>query len=308
MPDRPIWAAAGAGSYELTNCNGCNLDISCVVNVENVDMHDGLRFDPDLYRGTAGYYDRFRVPYPPDLLDDLRWQTRPTGQGRLLDLACGTGQVTFAIADHFAEVWAVDQEAEMIEMVRSKAYGMGAGHVRGIVASAESLAAPVETFELVAIGNAFHRLRRDLVANSAFRWLQPLGCIALLWASVPWQGEAEWQHAMASVIAKWQATLGTRTRVPTGWERTRQEQPDRLVLRQAGFEGIYSAQFLTPHEWTVDALIGFVYSTSALPRSAFGDQAITFEHDLRRELCTFATDDRVSHDIDFAYEIGRRPE
>jgi hypothetical protein len=29
------------------------------------------QFRPDLYQGTAQYYDRYRVPYPASLLDDL---------------------------------------------------------------------------------------------------------------------------------------------------------------------------------------------------------------------------------------------
>jgi SAM-dependent methyltransferase len=54
-------------------------------------------FRRDLYRGTARDYDRFRVPYPQALIDDLAGRSGADGQGRLLDLACGTGQVTFAL-------------------------------------------------------------------------------------------------------------------------------------------------------------------------------------------------------------------
>jgi SAM-dependent methyltransferase len=60
----------------------------------------GLEFRRDLFRGTAGYYDRFRAPYPQALIDDLAGRpgpgAGPGGAGRLLDLACGTGQLSFA--------------------------------------------------------------------------------------------------------------------------------------------------------------------------------------------------------------------
>jgi hypothetical protein len=53
--------------------------------------HNGRVADPefrrDLYQGTAGYYDRFRVPYPPGLIDDLADRAGADGAGRLLDLA-----------------------------------------------------------------------------------------------------------------------------------------------------------------------------------------------------------------------------
>src|SRR5580658_10084892 len=71
-----------------------------------------LEFRRDLYRGIAHDYDRFRVPYPRSLIDDLAGRSGAAGRGRLLDLACGTGQVTFALAGRFGEVWAVDQEPD----------------------------------------------------------------------------------------------------------------------------------------------------------------------------------------------------
>src|SRR5258708_1838492 len=77
-------------------------------------MDDGIRFRRDLYRGTAAYYDKYRLPYPPALIDDLVARTALSGAGRLVDLACGPGLVAFALCSHFAEVWAVDQEADMI--------------------------------------------------------------------------------------------------------------------------------------------------------------------------------------------------
>src|SRR5262249_42575405 len=148
-------------------------------------VSDPLEFDPDLYRGTAGHYDRFRLAYPRVMLDELLGVVQPSGRGRLLDLACGTGQITLAIAARFGGGLAVDQEPDMIEAVRDKARVAGASHVRAVVAAAEGLDAPPGAFELVTIGNAFHRLRRDAVAADAFRWLEPGGFIALLWSTGP---------------------------------------------------------------------------------------------------------------------------
>lgn len=57
-----------------------------------------MRFDPDLYQGTAGYYEQFRLPYPDAMIADLARRAAPSGRGRLLDLACGTGQLAFPCA------------------------------------------------------------------------------------------------------------------------------------------------------------------------------------------------------------------
>ena len=281
--------------------------VGLITTRENRGVSDPLEFDPALYRGTAGYYDRFRVPYPQLMLDELLSLVQPSGNGRLLDLACGTGQITFAIAEQFAEVWAVDQERDMISAVREKARVAGASHVRTAVSTAEALDAPSAAFELVAIGNAFHRLRRDTVAAHAFRWLQPDRCIALLWGTGPWTGEAAWQRAMAGVLSSWRAKLGAEARVPAGWDEARRKRPDAAVLQAAGFDAVRSSRFPTAHDWTVDALIGFVYSTSFLPRDVVGDRAELLERDLRRELGGFETRNELHETIDFAYELARRP-
>ena len=39
-------------------------------------MNDKLYFATDLYRGTAEYYDRYRLPYPEAMTADLTTRTR----------------------------------------------------------------------------------------------------------------------------------------------------------------------------------------------------------------------------------------
>jgi SAM-dependent methyltransferase len=270
-------------------------------------MPDSVEFDPELYRGTSRYYDRFRIRYPVAVIEALLSWTQPSGRGRLLDLACGTGQITFAVAGRFDEIWAVDQERDMIEVVRDKARAADADHVHAVLSRAEELVAPANGFELVAIGNAFHRLRREAVAANAFRWLGPNGHIALLWSTGPWMGDLDWQRALSALLEAWKSKLGVEARVPAGWDNARRHRPDMAVLRAAGFEPVDSERFPTAHDWTVDALIGFVYSTSFLPRAVLGDQADAFERDVRHEIGRLATDNVLRETIDFAFELARRP-
>jgi SAM-dependent methyltransferase len=266
-----------------------------------------IEFNPALYRRTARDYDRFRVPYPRAMIDDLLDATGPSGRGRLLDLACGTGQITFALAERFAEVWAVDQEPDMIEVVRANARAIPATRVHALAAGAEELVAPAGAFELVAIGNAFHRLHREAVAERALGWLKPNHSIALLWSTGPWTGEASWQMAMAAVLEHWKLKLGARERVPAEWDQLRRRRPDADVLVSVGFREVRTARFPELHDWTVEELIGLMYSTSFLPRSVVGDHAAAFERDLHRELGDHADGGTLRETIDFAYQVARRP-
>jgi SAM-dependent methyltransferase len=267
-----------------------------------------LEFRRDLYRGIAGDYDRFRVPYPRNMIDDLAGRSGATGRGRLLDLACGTGQVTFALAGRFGEVWAVDQEPDMTSVVRQKARSAGLGHIRVLTSAAEDLSAPEGFFDLVAIGNAFHRLPRAAVAASTLRWLRPGQYLALLYSGEnPWLGEAPWQRAMAEVVNHWMTRSGGRDRIPPGYEQDRRERPDRAVLADAGFEVLGQHQFPTGHAWTIETIIGLLFSTSVLSRVALGGQAKDFAADLRRELGDFQAAGGLPETIGFVYELARRP-
>jgi SAM-dependent methyltransferase len=257
-------------------------------------------FRSDLFRGTAEYYDRFRVPYPQELIDDLSEQTAVTGSGTLLDLACGTGQLTFALHERFAQTWAVDQEPDMIEVVARKAAATG-GRIRTEVASVEQLALPAASFDLAVIGNAFHRFPRDRAAGLLYGWLKPGGHLALVWgggpdANPPSASRAPWEETLRKVLLRWRPP----DRIPASYEQDRAQRPDVAVLTDAGFRSLGTREFTVTHEWTTESLIGHAYSTSVLSRAALGDSAPDFEADLRNSLAAYAP---FTQQLSFAYDL-----
>jgi len=264
-------------------------------------------FRRDLYRGTGFHYERFRVPYPPALVDDLLTRTELTGGGRLLDLACGTGQVAFALHRSFEEVWAVDQEQDMLGVGRETAEALGVRNIRFVDSSVEDFLAPDASFDLVTIGNAYQRLPRQTVAVNVRRWLRPGRWLALLWSETPWQGEAPWQLAVSATLERWMTKTNAHDRVPSGWEQARTDRPDREVLQRAGLEWCGSHQFPVTHHWSPETLVGFVHSTSFLSREVLGDLADEFEEDLRRALASGDPTAHFSQTITFTYELARRP-
>lgn len=272
---------------------------------------DEPSFRTDLYRGTAAYYDEFRLGYPDALLDDLCARAAVSGRGSLLDLACGTGQVTFALAPRFAAVCGVDQEHDMIEFARAKAERLGVTNIRWLERRAEDVepaAGGEGRFELVTVGNAFHRLRRRVVAARARRWLQPGGHLAVLWSSSPWiGGPGSWQHSFDEVLEHWKTVTGSTDRIPPGIDDVLSTDANLAVLAEAGFTLVATSEQRAEHEWTIDALIGHVYSTSFLPRSVFGDAAPAFEDDVRARLLAVEPSGVLRDEVSFAYELVRAP-
>jgi SAM-dependent methyltransferase len=271
-------------------------------------VDDEVRFAADLYRGTAADYDRYRLAYPEAMIEDLLRSAQVSVRGRLLDLACGTGQLAFPLRKWFSEVWAVDQEPDMVEVVRAKAAAGGAGNVRPIVSSAETLRAEPEYFELAVIGNAFHRLDRDLVASRILGWLRPGGHLALCWSSVPWIGEQGWQQALATTLDRWKAALRAGHRIPAGWDLARQRRPDSQVLSDAGFRLARGHELAIEHRWTLPELAGFIRSTSFLPAKVLGDQAAAFDADLEARLSPHSDGGAFTDTVSFAYYLARKPD
>lgn len=269
-------------------------------------MAPELSYRTDLYRGTAPYYDRYRPPYPEALLDDIRDRLPVTGQGKLLDLASGTGQIALPLAVHFAEVWAVDQEQELVAYGRSKAEAQGISNITWLAATAEQVELE-EGFELVTIGNAFHRLDRQIVASRAYSWLLPGAGLCLLWGGDPLQGEDGWQKAVARLLEEWRRRLAATDRVPAGWEAAMDRHPHAEVLRQAGFDFIGHLELPLMQTWTTETLVGFIYSTSFLNREVLGTNAATFEQELKHLVLSCEPDGVLQQSTSFAYDLARKP-
>jgi ubiquinone/menaquinone biosynthesis C-methylase UbiE len=100
----------------------------------------------DLHRETVAHYGPRASAYVssavhargPDL-DQVEAAVAGGGYGRVLDLGCGGGHVSYRAAPHVGEVVACDLTPQMIEEVVRTATARGLANIRGVVAPAEKL-------------------------------------------------------------------------------------------------------------------------------------------------------------------------
>ena len=264
-------------------------------------------FPLDAFAGTAAYYLRYRIPYPEALIKDLVARAGITGAGRLLDLACGPGRVALALVSSFREIWAIDLEPEMIEVGQEEAAQRGVANINWMVGRAEDVQAPPASIELITIGEAFHRLDQQLVAKQALEWLRPGSCLASLGSYGVMEGKEPWQRIVAEIVRRW------ISRARPGGDGSAQPQPGsgpkhyELVLRETGFEAVASYSFVEPHDWTIETIIGNLYSTSFCSKKVLGDNSEAFEADLRAALLAHDPSGTYRETMGFGYTIGRRP-
>ena len=211
-------------------------------------------------------------------------RTSLDGTGRVLDVACGTGQIAFAVRAHVAEVVGIDQEREMVEYAWDKALRLDLRGMQWVVARAEDFAA-TDAFRLVTIGNAFHRLtaRRGRGAGPTMVDAgRPSRVGVVLGTTV---GSRRTGNACSTIVRGngW-SEAGEAGRLPPAWESVLAKEAHVAILRAAGFEIVGRYEFDDVHDWTLDELAGWLYSTSFFPRAALGGRAAEFEADLARRL------------------------
>tara|TARA_R110002095_G_scaffold152237_4_gene132249 strand:+ start:283527 stop:284306 length:780 start_codon:yes stop_codon:yes gene_type:complete len=236
----------------------------------------------DLFRGSVPYYSRYRVPYPEPLLTQILKRTDVSGQGRLLDLGCGTGELALRLAPSFREIIAVDPNQEMLAAAKQKADDLSIETVQWRNQSAEQFSADADSFELVTIGAAFHWMDRSTIAERVRDWLLPGKPLVVLGYTSIWSGTADWLPLVRNVIQKW---LGEKRRAGSG-EYPDALDPHELVLINVGYE-LDEIEHRHPHTWTLDELIGNLYSTSFTSPTVLGDKQPAFETDLRKTLLEY---------------------
>ncbi|MFI6692797.1 class I SAM-dependent methyltransferase [Streptomyces sp. NPDC050433] len=138
-------------------------------------MPDGWQWDSTLFRGSAAHYELGRLPYAPGFAGTVATVLGLDGRGRLLDVGCGPGIVTLAMAPYVTEVVGVDPDEDMLAEAERQAARRGVGNVRWVAARAEQLPAGLGEFRAVVFAQSFHWTDRDRTAAAVLGMLEPGG-------------------------------------------------------------------------------------------------------------------------------------
>lgn len=94
----------------------------------------------------------------------------------ILEIACGTGIVTFGIADEVEKVTAIDISKEMIDVAKEKAEKMKVENIVFQVADGYNLKYKDNSFDVILLFNTLHIVKEpDTLLNEIYRLLKPKG-------------------------------------------------------------------------------------------------------------------------------------
>jgi SAM-dependent methyltransferase len=237
-------------------------------------------WDPTLYEGSAEYYARGRMPYPQTLADVLRAELDLDGTGRLLDVGCGPGKLTFVLAPLFAEAIGIDADAGMVAAASRRA----PANATFRQLRAEELPADLGTFDVVAFAQSFHWMDQMRVAATVRSMLREHGAFVTVGATTH-EGDGNVPRDAIKELVR--SYLGPRRRA--GQSTVSNQGPPWKAT-----EALDAAGFGEPVELPVpagqtyerseDDIVASVFSQSSSAPHLFGERLDEFEHDLRRLL------------------------
>lgn len=126
----------------------------------------------------AELYDRVRPGYPAEAVADVIRSCALTAASRVIEVGCGTGQLTRALAGTGASILAAEPGEALAATARARLAQYGAVEVH--TTRFEDLDAPPGSFDLVVAATSFHWVDPAVGYHKAARLLRPDGCLALL--------------------------------------------------------------------------------------------------------------------------------
>jgi SAM-dependent methyltransferase len=138
-----------------------------------MDRREDLR---TAFDAVAERYDRIRPGYLPATVDDLVELAGLAPGDRVLEIGCGTGQLTVPLVERGLAVTAVELGAELAAVARRKL----AGAAEVVVGAFEDVPLEDGAFDLVVAATSFHWVDPAVRLAKPARILRPGGALAVV--------------------------------------------------------------------------------------------------------------------------------
>jgi SAM-dependent methyltransferase len=223
---------------------------------------------------VAAAYAEHRRGYPAPVVDLLVDALGLPREASVLDLGCGTGQLTVPLAGRYDRVVGADPSPDMLALARSRS---GRAPVAWLLADDGDVARLplLANLDAVTIAQAIHLLDRVPLFEALAARMSPRARIAIIANGNPlWLRDLPWSRALNAYLGTW---FGTAPRSACGTDAS-SRAGYRRELAAAGFRAVTEVVLDYRETHSFEGIVGNVYSALS-PGSLPNDPA--FEAGLR---------------------------
>jgi ubiquinone/menaquinone biosynthesis C-methylase UbiE len=261
------------------------------------------KYGKDLFKGSAKYYSKYRPMYPSSLIRFLVEKFSLNGEQNLLDLGCGTGHLTIRFSDWCNRIVGIDTEPEMIEEAKRLHQEIRMGQIHWFNGNLEQYKVEHnEQFSLVTIAKAFHWMDRPKVLEELFDMVTDGGGVAIIDNYDPNKSLTQWQVRLHEVIEKWYG----KDRRAGKTTYTHPVMSHEEVIANSKFS--VETHELPTYEitWTIESILGNLYSTSYGSKRFLGNNMKLFERELREALLDISNSGEYKEKLTLSVKLGTK--
>jgi ubiquinone/menaquinone biosynthesis C-methylase UbiE len=254
---------------------------------------------------VAEFYHQYRRGYPPTVIDTLTGAFGLTSDDIVIDLGCGTGQLTLPIARRVQAVAGADPEPDMLARARQAAAEQGITNVSWLLGADTDIPALAALLGdrragAVTIGQALHWMRYRELIPALVPLLRPGGGIAVITNGTPmWLQDSPWSQALCGFLEQWSGTRPVNT---CGTDDASQQRY-RETMTEAGLE-VTETSYAYTGELDLHRIVGGVYSALPAQKLPPPDQRTAFADQIRRAVGPHAP---FTEHVPVRILLGRRP-
>jgi ubiquinone/menaquinone biosynthesis C-methylase UbiE len=153
------------------------------------------------FNSVAERYDAIRPAYPRQAIEDLAAVAGLGEHSSILEIGCGTGQLTVALAALGVTVTAIELGDALAGVARRNLARFPAARV--LTGAFEDMPVPDQGYDLVVAATAFHWLDRATRVDRCARMLRPGGWLAVIDTEHVAAGTVDFFHAAQTCYETW---------------------------------------------------------------------------------------------------------
>lgn len=239
------------------------------------------------------YYARYRRGYPEAVVDRVADAFALTQDDVVLDLGCGTGQLTSALAGRVGTVIGMDPEPDMLAAAAAAHRTDDVAWVLGSDRDLPTVGRALRPLGALTVAVAIHWMNREALFRAARPLLRPGGGIAVITNGAPlWLQDAAWSREVGAFLRDWTGRPGAACQTDDAGRRLTHD-----ALEGAGFDvAEATVEYTAP--LSIDTVVGGVLSAMSLPPEP---ERRRFSVELARRLQPYGT---LTEDVCVSLQLG----